>query len=91
MTGGHSLGGACGHIKAHGLFAYQRKFCIEGLWGRHALGMIGRTLLSEVFLQNEDSSFNYYTTLYGTGYKGFPDNYMYDVALNRDILNMSPN
>ena len=46
MTGGHSLGGASDHNKAHGLslFPHQRKLCIEGLLGRHALGMLGRTL-----------------------------------------------
>jgi hypothetical protein len=46
-TVGHSLGGACGHIKAFGLslFPHQRKFCIDGLLGRHALGMLGRTLV----------------------------------------------
>ena len=44
MTGGHSLGGARGHIKAHGLspFPHQRKLCTEGLL---ALGMLGRTLI----------------------------------------------
>ena len=33
--GGHSLGGARGHIKAHGLslFPHQRKLCTEGLLG----------------------------------------------------------
>ena len=38
----YSLGGACGHIKAHGLslFPHQRKLCTEGLLGRHALGRI---------------------------------------------------
>ena len=47
MTGGHSLGGACDHNKAHGLslFPHQREFCTEGLLGRYALGMLGRTLL----------------------------------------------
>ena len=48
MTGEHSLGtgGACGHIKVHrlSLFPHQREFCTEGLLGRHALGMLGRTL-----------------------------------------------
>ena len=46
MTRGHSLGGACGHIKAHrlSLLPHQRKLCAEGLLGRHALGMLGRTL-----------------------------------------------
>ena len=46
MTGGHGLGGAHGHIKAHGfsLFPHQRKPCTEGLLGRHALDMLGRTL-----------------------------------------------
>ena len=46
MPGGHSLGGACDHNKAHGLFLlpHQRKFCTEGLFGRHALGML-RTLM----------------------------------------------
>ena len=50
MVGGHSLGGACGHIKVHihvcglSLFPHQRKLCTESLLGRHALGMLGRTL-----------------------------------------------
>ena len=45
-TVGHTLGGGCGHIKAFGisLFTHQRKFCTEGLLGRHALCMLGRTL-----------------------------------------------
>ena len=45
-TVGHTLGGGCGHIKAFGisLFTHQRKFCTEGLLGRHALRMLGRTL-----------------------------------------------
>ena len=43
---GHSLGGDCGHIKAYGLalFPHQRELQTEGLLGRHALGMLGRTL-----------------------------------------------
>ena len=50
--GGHSLGGACGHIKAHGLslFPHQRKLCTEGLLGRHALGMLGRTLEEKLIM-----------------------------------------
>ena len=45
--GGHSLGGACGHSKTYelSLFPLQRKLCSEGLLGRHALGMLGRTLI----------------------------------------------
>ena len=40
------MGGASGHIKAHGLslFPHQRKFRTEGLLGRHAFAMLGRTL-----------------------------------------------
>ena len=46
MTGGQNLGGATGHIKAIILlpFPHQRKVCTEGLLGRHALRMLGRTL-----------------------------------------------
>ena len=46
MTGGHGLGRACGHIKAFGVspFPHQRKFCTEGLLGRHTLHMLGRIL-----------------------------------------------
>ena len=42
------MGGDCGHIKAYGLalFTYQREFLTEGLLGRHALGMLGRTLIT---------------------------------------------
>ena len=45
--GGYSLGGVHGHIKAHGLslFPHQRKLCTEDLLDRHALGMLGRTLI----------------------------------------------
>ena len=47
MMGGHGLGVACGHIHAFGffLFPYQRNVCAEGLQGRHALSMLGRTLV----------------------------------------------
>ena len=47
MTGGRGLGVACGHIKAFGLFPFphQRSICAEGLQGRHALNMLGRTLI----------------------------------------------
>ena len=40
--GGHGLGVAYGHIKAFGLFPFphQRKVCVEGLQGRHALSML---------------------------------------------------
>ena len=46
MSGGRGLGVACGHIKAFGLFPFphQRRICSEGLQGRHALSMLGRTL-----------------------------------------------
>ena len=48
-TVGHALGGGCGHIKVFGisLFAHQRKFCTEGLLGRYALCMLGRTLYAQ--------------------------------------------
>ena len=44
--GGHGLDVVCGHIEAFGLFPFphQRKTCAEGLQGRHALSMLGRTL-----------------------------------------------
>ena len=44
----HGLGVACGHINGFGLFpfSYQRKICGEGLQGRHALSMLGRTLIT---------------------------------------------
>ena len=44
--GGHGLGMACGHIDAFGLFPFphQGKVCTEGLQGRYALSMLGRTL-----------------------------------------------
>ena len=40
------MGGAIGHIKAITLllFPHQRKICTEGLLGRYALCMLGRTL-----------------------------------------------
>ena len=43
---GHNLCVVCGHIEAFGLFPFphQRKICAEGLQGRHALSMLGRTL-----------------------------------------------
>ena len=46
MVGGRGMGVACGHIKAFGLFLFphQTKICSEGLQGRHALSMLGRTL-----------------------------------------------
>ena len=46
MMGGRGLGMACGHIKAFVLFpfSHQRKISAEGLQGRHALSMLGRTL-----------------------------------------------
>ena len=46
MMGGHGLGVVYGHIEAFGLFPlpHQRKLCAEGLQGRHALSMLGRTL-----------------------------------------------
>ena len=55
--GRYSLGGARGHIKAHGLslFPHQREFCNEGLLDRHALGMLGRTLCNNII--------TYYVTL----------------------------
>jgi hypothetical protein len=42
-----SRGGACGHNKAYGLplFPHQKELRTEGLLGRHALGMLGRTLI----------------------------------------------
>ena len=48
MMGGHNLSMACGHITAFGLFPFphQRKICAEGSQGRHALSILGRTLLS---------------------------------------------
>ena len=47
MIGECGVGGACSHIKAFGLssFHIKREFCTEGLLGRRALGMLGRTLL----------------------------------------------
>ena len=47
MVGGRGLGVACGHIKAFGLFPFphQTNVCSEGLQGRHALSMLGRTLV----------------------------------------------
>ena len=44
--GGHGWGVAYGHIKASSLFPFphQRKICTEGLLGRYALSMLGRTL-----------------------------------------------
>ena len=47
MIGVHGVGGACSHIKAFWLShsPHQREFCTEGLLGRHALGMLGRTLV----------------------------------------------
>ena len=50
MSGGRGLGVACGHIKAFGLFPFphQRRICSEGLQGRHALSMLGRTLQNEL-------------------------------------------
>ena len=61
------MGGACDHNKAHGLslFPHQSKICTKGLLGRHALGMLGRTLLislegavcdSDATIHSEDSS-----------------------------------
>ena len=46
MTGGCGLGIFCGHIKAVGLFLFPHRtsICAEGLQGRHALRMLGRTL-----------------------------------------------
>ena len=45
--GGRGWGTAYGHIKAFDLFPFphQRKICTEGLQGRHALSMLGRTLV----------------------------------------------
>ena len=50
MTGAHSLGGVCDHNKAYGLalFPDQREFRTEGLLDRHALGMLGRTLILQM-------------------------------------------
>ena len=50
--GGCGLGVACGHIKAFGLFPFphQRKICTEGLQGRHALSMLGRTLVCITYI-----------------------------------------
>ena len=47
MMGARGLGMACSHIRAFGLFPFphQRKICTEGLQGRHALSMLGRTLM----------------------------------------------
>ena len=49
--GGLISGVACGHIKAFGLcpFPHQTKICVEGLQGRHALSMLGRTLKLATF------------------------------------------
>ena len=46
--GEQNLGGVTDHIKAITLlpFPHQRKVCTEGLLGRHALCMLGRTLLT---------------------------------------------
>ena len=46
MSAVYGWGMACGHIKDLGLlpFPHQRKICTQGLLGRHALSMLGRTL-----------------------------------------------
>ena len=50
MTDRHTLGGVCGHNKAYGLslFPHQREICPEVLLGRHALGMLVRTLVNHL-------------------------------------------
>ena len=52
MAERRNLGGATGHIKAITLFPFphQRKVCTEGLLGRHALCMLGRTLVDNLHL-----------------------------------------
>ena len=46
LLGEHDLGMACGHIKAFGIFPFhiKAKSLFEGLLGRHALRILGRTL-----------------------------------------------
>ena len=48
MIGWCGVGEVCNHIKALGYphSQHQREFYTESLLGRHALGMLGRTLLS---------------------------------------------
>ena len=52
MTGGRVLGTVCGYIKAIDLilFPHQRSICAEGLQGRHALSMLGRTLIMSAYV-----------------------------------------
>ena len=52
MVGGRGLGVVCGHIKAFGLFPFphQTKMCSEGLQGRYALSMLGRTLYFYMYI-----------------------------------------
>ena len=56
--GGQNLGGARGHSKTYmyelSLFSHQRKLCSEGLLGRHALGMLGRTLAQQYEARGEE-------------------------------------
>ena len=42
--GGHSLGVACGHIKASPFPDQRPIICSESLHGQHALRMLGKTL-----------------------------------------------
>ena len=70
MTGGRGLGGACDHIKAFvlSLSRHQRKVYTEGLYGRHVLGILGRTLdmiLDRMTEYNLDPAF-----IRGQGYDG---------------------
>ena len=46
MIRGRGVGEVCDHNKGLGLShsPHQREICTEGLLGRHALGMLGRTL-----------------------------------------------
>ena len=46
LLGEHDLGMACGHIKAFGIFPFhiKAKSLFEGLLGRHASRILGRTL-----------------------------------------------
>ena len=45
MSGGRGMGGACGNIKVLSSTLFQHQSCIS-VEGRHALCMLGRTLIS---------------------------------------------
>ena len=51
MSAVYGWGMACGHIKDFGQLPFpHKKICIQGLQGRHALSMLGRTLVSNRLL-----------------------------------------